>query len=381
MLTSIGETFIESSSFSKDEAAPLLQEALDLFQKCLEVQEVQLAESEARIAATTTMDPSSSSDPASYSTQGSIAERSSPTTSSPTTEEQWATIVEPTTKDTLFDTCLAQIQTLATLVPLSTPTPSTFEILQNVATSLFSKASSYTQSSVQQTSISLARFNLLATLSDLQYRSSLLSPSDYLNSITTIFSEDANLSATPSAPALCDLADVLIAFNASLATTDLYASIPFSAEHSPSVLLPLRWKALSSALSSLASADALPSATGNRSAINARRAEVELLRIRLEEGPSPYGQAWASRDTMLHNAQTYYKGARKIAGIEGDLDAEQQLGLRWAVVLGMKTGDWTGVEGELGNGIRKEDLEAILEEMRDEGLIGEIVGKERMEND
>ena len=352
---------MESSLHSKNEAAPLLQEALELFQRCLEIQETQIAKPEATIDTDT--------NPPSDRTQFPIEDGPSTRTSSPTTEEQWATILEPTTPSTLFDTCLAQIQTLTALVPLSDSSPLTFETIDNAAISLFSKASSYVPDPAHQDVLSLSRFNLLAAISDLSYRSSLLSPFAYLESLNSLFSQDPVLSASPTAPVLYDLADALITLNASLSATTPPQPEISSAEHSLPTLLSLRWKALSSALSSLSSADKLPSSAGNRSAINARRAEAELLRVRLAEPPLPYDQALASRDTMLRNAQTYFKGARRLAELEGDAGVERQMGLRWGVVAWLRKAEWAEVEGELGSGVRREDLLRASTDMQEEGLI------------
>ena len=368
VLTSISETLIESSSPKKDEVVTLLQEALSLFQRCLEVQETQLAESEAQVEAATTMEPASSPESDRLLAQDPTA---SSVTSSSMTEEQWATILEPTTLSTLLDTCIAQIQTITTLIPLCTPSPSVLEPLHNTSTSLLSKAATYAPNPAQQSLLSLPQFNLLAVLSDLSYRSSLLSAPAYLESLNSTFFQNPYLSTNPAAPTLCDLADALITFNASLTTTANAAESSSSTDQSPTILLPLRWKALSSALSSLASADSLPSSAGNRSALNARRAEAELLRARLADAPWSFDQALASKDTLLRNAQTFYRGARRLAGIEGDVDTERQMGLRWGVVTWLRTRDWMEVDRELGAGVGRGDLWGALWEMGEEGLVGE----------
>ena len=121
VLTSLAEVVTEGKRHSEQQThdgLASLQEALELLQRCLALQELRLTESQEQISA---MEENASSaepvgdDEAMVETQGGPSE-----TSDSPQQEQWASVIEPITKSTLVDTAIAQLETLATLCGLLT---------------------------------------------------------------------------------------------------------------------------------------------------------------------------------------------------------------------------------------------------------------------
>jgi hypothetical protein len=111
VLTSLAQAFEDTKHYTID-PLPLLEEALELFQRCLTLQEYHHTENLAQEEAMRD-EPSSELSEIPDSEDGG-ASLSSPS-SEPQGEERWATIIEPVTNSTLLDTLLAQLETLTFL--------------------------------------------------------------------------------------------------------------------------------------------------------------------------------------------------------------------------------------------------------------------------
>lgn len=89
---------------------PLLEEAIELFQRCLTLQEYYHTEY---------LDRLDNSDPTKNPAENTPVHADTPPSREASLEaERWATIVEPVTVDTLLDTILAQLETLTTLASM-----------------------------------------------------------------------------------------------------------------------------------------------------------------------------------------------------------------------------------------------------------------------
>lgn len=99
---------------------------MELFQRCLALQEYQYTESQTQDG-TMSDDPSMETSDLPDSEEGGVSLTSD---EEPPQDDRWATIVEPVTNNTLVDTVLAQLETLTLLCNLipssSDPTPLTF---------------------------------------------------------------------------------------------------------------------------------------------------------------------------------------------------------------------------------------------------------------
>jgi hypothetical protein len=124
VLTSLVEEATEAGNpaSSSIDLLPALEEALELFQRCLAVQEYQYTEFNAQAEALSEPDPDDGG--------VTLSEAPSATSPEPPQDDRWASIVEPVTNDTLLDTLIAQLETLTllcnTLPTSSQPTPLTF---------------------------------------------------------------------------------------------------------------------------------------------------------------------------------------------------------------------------------------------------------------
>ena len=318
---------------------------MDIFEKCLSIQQSQLQEAQ------------SVSHDAAADTQG----RSAPSTPSPTTaeeQEQWASILAPITSETLLETCLAEAHALSTLLPLLPADQAASETLTTHSNTLLENAHNLFSAQTNSTSLDASdgirlaqtRLKLLASLADHMYRSQRIDAATYLSTLTeTYASSQPSLASHGSAQA--EYADVLTTFNASVASSSTPGLLAATAS--------LRWTALTTALSTLATANASPGPEASRSAINGQRGDIELLRSRLGEPEMGYEAAVKNREQLLRNAETYYKGAARIADAEGDEEGSKGWWGNVMVVMALLSGE--AMEGA--------GVEEVLAEMRDDGLV------------
>jgi hypothetical protein len=341
VLTSIAEILIESSVTDSQErldAINLLREAIDIFQKCLSVQESRLLESQM---------PTSIQEPT-----GEVP--STANTELPQSEDQWASVVEPLTPSTLLETCVAEIHALTTLVPLLRPDPQIYKEFESHSTDLLNKASELIRRSDidDSSAFAHARFNLLAAVIDFAFRSAIIQVEEYSENLNSAWTSGPTIQSDDPAP-IYDYAEAFVNFNTSLAASN------GSGDGN------VRWNALQMALDHLKSADSIRGAK-NRSAINARRGDVELLRVRLGDPPLSYERSVSNRDTLLKNAETYYEGARKLATVEGDMDMTNDMVAKITIVKGLRDGkSLTAIQGSQ----EQLKLEGVMNEMREDGLL------------
>jgi hypothetical protein len=272
LLTSLVEAFPETPP---SESAPaLLKEALDLFDKCLSIQEAQKSQLEAQAAEATKQfeDMAGLEDGGvSVTPQASI---DSP--SSPSQDGRWATIVEPVTNSTLLDTVLAQLQALTTLFPLIPSDPAAAKdviILSDQANPIIKgKLEAFTVGTGRELEAAIARGNLLSAFADACFRCSMYKIEDYQKELDNAWTiERIDLNSCPEA--LCNMAESLITFATSLRADDDYNNY----DNPKPKFLSARFKALSTALERLTAASKLPDAD-NLVKIHLLRGDVEMWR-------------------------------------------------------------------------------------------------------
>lgn len=351
MLTSIGETLVEgtSRSTSRQDSVDLFREAVLLFAKCLAIQE-KLYSNELTQAAELEGYTENTNPPPNNDTNATVNSPPSPI------GEEWALIVEPITPSALLDTCLAQMQTLGSLIPLLPSDKSTVAEIENLAIPLLSKAESFASAAppADQTPTNhlLARFNLLVAIADLSFRSSLMTIGQYADVLASTFADSPTLS--DSANGLCDFADATFTFNASASQSQDVTSTG-----------PLRWECLTKALQGLSKAVKVPDAT-NKAGMHSRKGDMELLRARLADPPLAYHVAASSRDTLLGNAETFYRGAKYVAAAEEDEQARIEMSVKEAIVKKVR-GDSGALNSMLAENVGK--VQEVMEGMMEDGLI------------
>lgn len=359
VLTSFAEVVSEgrrSSEASRNDALKMLQEALELFQRCLTVQEIQFTESQERMEMADEKPQTAESDESDES-------EGFHNSSQATEDEQWASVIEPVTKDTLVDTAVAQLETLTTACSLLI-----FDAGSGLAWAeeysnnlLLDKIATYVEGTDRHHEVDLARANFMCALADTNYRTERIDLTTYLKEIGSGFGTNFDLSQDPQG--LCDRADASTAFIS--ATFESISPLPEQNQHEVALLNSILWKQLTIASTSLTSASKLPTAQ-NLAKINIARGDVELLRFRLGEAPFYYVVATKHAATLLKNAETYFRGAAGLAKNEGSVDEEREATIKSAIASTM-AGDESKLLGLMGR--EKKDILGVVEDMVEDGIV------------
>lgn len=363
VLTSLAEAITESKRPSEEqiqEALGYLREALELFQRCLALQELRYTESQEQIRMMEAGEFDAAGDDAGVAvSQGQgPSEPSEPQESQE--EEQWATVVEPVTKNTLVDTAVAQLETLATLCSLLTFDPgSGIAWVEEYSYDLLrTKIPAYVEGTDRHHEVARARAQFLAALTEILYRSGRIDVETYQRELSGAFPPDLDLSKDPVG--LCSKAEALTSFNSAIA-----GNLPAQSAEQASKSLALRWQSLSSALEALSAASKIATAE-NVPKIHLARGDAEMSRWQLGRPPWNYATSQQYAATLLKNAQTYYRGAAALARRDGAAEQERDGSCKEALAAAL-AGDKTKLE-QLRSAASNELL-AVAEDMVEDGLV------------
>ncbi len=358
VLTSVVETDMESvrsQEGQRSNSLTLLQEALDLLRRCLTGQEFRFAESQ------TLMDVVDDKPAVARMDDGK--ERAVISGSSEAVEDgQWASVLEPVTKDTLIDTAIAQLETLTLVCEflVSDPGSGLAWVEENIH-DLENKIRVYVEGTNRELEVAVARANLICALADTIFHAGRIDLFTYDAELNRAFGTHLDLSQHPHF--LCDHAEALITL-----TTSVLHSLSLEtgcAEDEKQSISTLLWQRLTTASLLLTSASKLPSAQ-NLANINIARGDVELRRLRL--GAAPFDHAVARRNgaTLVKNAETYYRGAVALAKNDVSADEEWKATVRLAIASAM-----AGEERKLAElkGRGRQDILTTVEEMVVDGII------------
>ncbi|OJJ95541.1 hypothetical protein ASPACDRAFT_1860217 [Aspergillus aculeatus ATCC 16872] len=357
VLTSIAEILTDSKHPSDErlsQAVKLLQEAIELFQRCLLLQELKFTEMQEQIKQ---MESADAGQPE-VETQNTQKTPMQPSESKPTDEqEQWAAIIEPVTKDTLVDTAVAQLDTLTTLCNLLTFNPGVgLGWVEDSSSDLLQKRiSAYVEGSSRHYEAALARAKFTCGLNELLYRSGQIEAETYSSEVSQAFGAGLDVSSDPGG--LCSKADALTSFNTALIDIPPYEPEAFTRA------LSLRWQALSAALDALTKASKHPEAD-DLPKIHLARGDVEIARWRLGMPPWNYVMAQQYGATLLRNAQTYYRGAAALARRDGASEESRDGSCKEAIAAALE-GQKQKLE-ELRRAAPKE-LMMVAEDVVDDG--------------
>ena len=366
VLTTLAE---ELSELDQDEQAiSFLQESLELLSACLSRQEMLLEQQQTDFddaeEGGVQLDPNEQ--PAS--------------TSSSDQSSQSAHVETPLTPSDLLDTVHASLSALTTLISLVEP--SALQTYADMAHALTEKkGASYIKllpqddSQARETahfSLALDRAIFIAAFVDAQFNASMIELQTYTARLSA-FDDLASHLKAQSAHALSAEAS---------ARTELVLSALDGEAKDVAAAAATCWKHLTLAQDLLTAATKLSTdeAKEKKAEIYSRKGDVELLRHRLacspNLNPSLPDSAKRSVQTLLANAQTYYKGSSQLAHADGDEEAELRAQRRW-VVAGEIAGALYGVEAKApGFDVERArgDFVAAVEACVDEGLVGEEVG-------
>lgn len=362
VLSSLAEALTESKrpqQHQVQEALKYLQEALELFQRCLALQELRYTEAQEQMKQMQDgeLEPAGDSggvpiseDDAEVSTDSEEASR----------EEEWAEVVEPVTKDTLVDTAVAQLETLATLCNLLTFDPgSGIAWVEEYSYDLLkTKIAAYVEGTGRHQEVALARAQFVAALTEVLYRSGRIDVETYQRELSAAFPPELDLSDSPEG--LCHKAEALSAFNAAIAEAPQASNAGELAK-----LVSLRWQALASALEALTAASKHNNAD-NLAKIHLLKGDAEMSRWQLGREPCNYPVAQQNAATLLRNAQTYYRGAAGIARRDGAPEEERE-GICKEALAAAIAGDSSKLEPLKQTAAQ--DLIAVAEDMVEDGLV------------
>lgn len=328
-----------------------MQESFELFQRCLSVQESKYTQDLQKGTLEAQPPPDANSARADDISSG---------VSDASEEEVWASVEEPITKDALLDTIIAQLDTLTAICSLGSSHTSLAWVEEYYQTTSKVKLSLYVHGSSRHHEAALAQAKFTCALSDAAFRSGRLDLPSYENELNAAF---ATLDLSNDPPGLCDKADVELTFNASVQAVVQRAQSTELAQIST-----ICWKHITKALDSLTAASKLPDAL-NLPRIHLRRGDCELLRLHLGDAPLGYDLAVKSAPTLLKNAEVFFCGAANLAKREvGTKEEQNEAEVKQSIVAGLAVHT---EELSMLVKIRRDLVETIVEEMRDEGLLGE----------
>ncbi|KAI4164284.1 MAG: hypothetical protein LQ342_001929 [Letrouitia transgressa] len=279
--------------------------------------------------------------------------------------ETWATVIEPTTQDTLLDTSIAQLEILTSICThLSSAGdwyPNEIHWIRQWEQELIeNKVARYLQGTNRHGEIELVRANLSCHLADAEFQAGRLDFYVYEHELVTAFSKVSEFEATFQG--LCDRADAEIALNAAAQTVVEEAN--HRRPESALKLNVLRWKHLTTALDSLTAAVEVEGEP-QLSQVHLRRGDCEMLRHRLADPPSDYELARKSEKTLLANAEIYYRGAARLASA-AEIRQEASVKEAVAATISGQTEKLVTAKSVDAKGVQK-----VINNMEEEGLLSE----------
>jgi len=179
------------SENSRDYALKLLQESLELFQRCLNVQELQYtqaAQETQQLRETEQADPVPVDSDMSDTSENAV----------------WAAIVRPVTKGTLLDTCIAQLDTLSALCALESVQGhgklAWIEEMYHIA--LHEKLKAYVEGADRQRDAALAKAKFDCAFAEAAYRNGRMALATYEQELNSAFSSIPELDLSRDAQSL-----------------------------------------------------------------------------------------------------------------------------------------------------------------------------------
>jgi len=407
VLTSLAET---EESFAK----PLLEEAVDLFTKCLAKQQNEYEQIRSDLLkAQEEQGDMFQGEAAAAHTAPSTAQDDEMETSSTTSSGpgEWATVEEPLTPESILETCTAQLgaltfligcydtmqlpalenriqwglqtanSTIPTLISLvqDSPYPGQEEKPVGPILSIVSSEPSEEAELTSKYEALIAAANFQGAVAEYAYRTGQTASSQYAATITALFSTFKLDEKSPDAQ---DAASHLVATHAD-ALLDLASAIANSPTYDASSPdLETQWGALSQAQTLLTQLLKTPGSAGltahRLALVFLARGDADLFRFRL----SLFGTAkpaWVnSKNVLVGNAGVFYRGARTYAEKAGKEELRTMADAKAIVAEVLKEVATTGGSVVAAKDTWKGKGEAVkqaLEEMVEEGILGREDGE------
>ena len=324
VLTSIAEHVAKDDDASDTEALNYLQQALEYQDRCLLLQKDKYAETQRIHDKATGQEFESDDDDG-----GAKVDSGTTTTYEDRGEqEQWFSVVEPVTANTLVDTILAQLSTLTTLCSilngtLDAPGPSSVPLswVEACSNNLIDMLETITKTediTSRANEIALVKAIFAGNLLELGFRSRSIDISTYKNELEKAF----------AVPDLESSADAQVAYARSLlalngAVGDTSTNIP--SELDTQSYANACWNALSKAQKLLTTAARISNSdTETLATTHMLRGDTSLLLFALSYPPMSFAQAMANAPQLLKNAEVFYRNANKLLSSLGQEGQEEQ---------------------------------------------------------
>ncbi|KNG46237.1 hypothetical protein DDE82_008113 [Stemphylium lycopersici] len=415
VLTSLAEAGLETSTQAagKHDARRLLEEAVDIFTKCLESQQQEYSQMQTEIAKAQACGEYQEAWEGERQQQPEAQEKDEKTESSDAEAPgDWATVEEPLTPEAILETCTAQLNALTTLLGLYNPAldlssiekkaqdgldtalrkiPALIELIDKspaAATTAIEEAKAGPTLSIDSTNTAeeatttpkedaiLAAANLQTSVMEVHYRSSRIASTEYAAAVERIFS---NLLQSAEQGSGLDLATINTQSAYADALMDLASALADGAQYAPSqptfaTDVEIQWTALTQTqnlLTKLASAPSTSILSPLRLAdVFIARGDTDLFRFRISlfGGAKP---AWAkSGPTLVANAGVFYRGGRSYAEKAGAAQVRSTADAKAIVAEILKeVSSGSGVTKDTWKG-RNADVTKVLEQMVEEGIVG-----------
>jgi chemotaxis protein histidine kinase CheA len=412
VLTSLAEASLESGTqeAAKVPARALLEEAVDIFTKCLDSQQREYETMQAEIA------KAQASGEYREAWEGDISLNNAPAedeeaetaSSSEETAGDWATVEEPLTPESILETCTAQLGALTTLLGLYDPSdvaniekkaydgketatakiPALINLIDTLPStqakeepkagptlSLGSSAVEEVETTPKDDAI-LATANFQTAIAEIAYRSGASESTQYAQTVEQIFSK---IASSTESPASSELAAANIRSSYADALIDLASALADGTQYTPTsptfaTDTELQWTALTQAqtlLTQLAAAPYTSVLSASRLAdVFLARGDTDLFRFRITlfDIAKP---AWLkSKPVLVGNSGVFYRGARTYADKAGAVEVRGTADAKAIVaeILKEVAGGLQAVK-EHWKG-RTADVAKALEQMVEEGIVG-----------
>ncbi|CAJ2510257.1 Uu.00g061570.m01.CDS01 [Anthostomella pinea] len=343
VLTAIAEKIAEDDGADDSEALQCLEQAIDYQNQCFQIQEREFTKNRREFEQA--MHGSADNDPDNDGGARRTQNTAYPASANQDEEEdQWVSVVEPVTANSLLDTVIAQINTLATLCsiinsqlaatpglapPISMSWVESFstKLLAGVLPNLIDENKEDLGPRLSEMALTKAVF--VGNFLELSFRSGANDVDTYQKELDSAFKQP-EVDAT-SEDVLLAWARALIAFNSALADSDSQQANSDAGGVPQQTQASLRWSVLIDAQSRLTATAKLPHISASKDHDDTRtlttthllRGDISLLLQALSYPPTAHIQARNTAGQLLKNAEVYYRNAGKLFGTLGS-DAREE---------------------------------------------------------
>ncbi|KAH7026070.1 uncharacterized protein B0I36DRAFT_329817 [Microdochium trichocladiopsis] len=313
VLRSIAEEVAGADDLPSSDAIKLLEEAWELQSKCFEIQKVRYLESqeEERIANEQAASESSSAvPPPAPETPAEAGADGAEEDQGEEEEEQWVSVVEPVTKDTLIDTVVSQLETLTTLCSILTDAPdsappSALSFAEKHSTDLVQSLPELTRDNTERLQeVALAKANFVSSLLAAGTKAGKLEPATYKKELDAVFGAP-ELQAQSSVDVLLAYAKALITFNSTFRDNFAY---------DPTTTSTARWNSLTQASERLTAASKIAGIDqSDLATTHLLRGDCSMYLHNLQYAPASHKAAAERAAQLLKNAEIFYRNAQKLS--------------------------------------------------------------------